>query len=37
MWLSEKTIKNHINRIFTKLGVDTRAQAIVLWFSEASG
>jgi pimeloyl-ACP methyl ester carboxylesterase/DNA-binding CsgD family transcriptional regulator len=27
--LSEKTIRNHINTIFSKLGVKTRAQAIV--------
>ncbi|MCW2542085.1 MAG: Two-component system response regulator [Frankiales bacterium] len=33
LWLSEKTVKNHINRIFSKLGVDTRAQAIVLWLT----
>ncbi|MCW2540542.1 MAG: DNA-binding response regulator [Frankiales bacterium] len=33
LWLSEKTVKNHINRIFAKLQVDTRAQAIVLWLS----
>jgi DNA-binding NarL/FixJ family response regulator len=33
LWLSEKTVKNHINRIFAKLGVATRAQAIVLWLS----
>ncbi|GAA1027866.1 MULTISPECIES: response regulator transcription factor [Amycolatopsis] len=29
--LTEKTVKNHINRIFAKLQVDTRTQAIVLW------
>jgi DNA-binding CsgD family transcriptional regulator len=29
--LSEKTVKNHINRIFAKLGVKSRSQAIVLW------
>jgi DNA-binding NarL/FixJ family response regulator len=29
--LSEKTVKNHINRIFAKLQVTTRAKAIVLW------
>jgi DNA-binding CsgD family transcriptional regulator len=29
--LSEKTVKNHINHIFAKLGVRNRAQAIVLW------
>jgi DNA-binding NarL/FixJ family response regulator len=29
--LSEKTVKNHVNRIFAKLHVTTRARAIVLW------
>jgi len=29
--MSEKTVKNHINRIFAKFQVDTRAQAILLW------
>jgi DNA-binding NarL/FixJ family response regulator len=28
--LSEKTVRNHITHIFDKLGVDNRAQAIVL-------
>jgi len=31
--LTEKTVKNYINRIFTKLEVTTRAQAIVLWLN----
>jgi DNA-binding NarL/FixJ family response regulator len=31
--ISDKTVKNHINRIFAKLGVTTRAQAIVLWLN----
>ncbi|GAB3655841.1 response regulator transcription factor [Actinocorallia lasiicapitis] len=29
--VSEKTVKNHVNHIFAKLGVTNRAQAIVLW------
>jgi DNA-binding NarL/FixJ family response regulator len=32
----QKTVKNHINRIFPKLGVKTRAQAIVLWLQRGS-
>lgn len=32
-FLSEKTVKNHINHIFTKLGVTTRAKAITLWLN----
>ncbi|NHA69457.1 response regulator [Phycicoccus flavus] len=31
LFLSEKTVKNHINQIFAKLGVSTRAEAIVAW------
>lgn len=31
LFLTEKTVKNHINQIFSKLQVQTRAQAIALW------
>ncbi len=31
--VSEKTVKNHINRIFAKLQVTTRGRAIVLWLN----
>lgn len=31
LFLSEKTVKNHINRIFAKLGVQDRAQAVSWW------
>lgn len=31
LFLSEKTVKNHINHIFAKLGVSNRAQAVALW------
>jgi|SRR5690625_1714190 len=34
LFLSEKTVKNHINRIFSKLNVTTRAQAIALWLRD---
>jgi DNA-binding NarL/FixJ family response regulator len=30
-FLAEKTVKNHINRIFTKLAVSSRAEAVSLW------
>lgn len=30
LFISEKTVRNHVTRIFEKLGVHTRAQAIVL-------
>lgn len=35
LFLAPKTVKNHINRIFTKLQVTTRAQAIALWLGTA--
>ncbi|MEY9210682.1 response regulator transcription factor [Thermobifida halotolerans] len=35
LFLSEKTVKNHINRIFRKLGVGTRAAAIARWNGHA--
>lgn len=31
LFLAEKTVKNTINRIYTKLGVTTRAEAIARW------
>jgi pimeloyl-ACP methyl ester carboxylesterase/DNA-binding CsgD family transcriptional regulator len=30
LFISEKTVRNHVSRVFEKLGVSTRAQAIVL-------
>jgi DNA-binding NarL/FixJ family response regulator len=36
-YLSEKTVKNHINRIFSTLAVRTRSEAIALWFRSAGG
>jgi DNA-binding NarL/FixJ family response regulator len=29
--LAEKTVKNHVNRIYAKLGAGSRAAAIVQW------
>jgi DNA-binding NarL/FixJ family response regulator len=29
--VTEKTVKNHVNRIFTKLGVATRVEAVLVW------
>lgn len=39
LFLSEKTVKNHVNRIYAKLGADCRMTAIGLWrgSSELSG
>jgi len=31
VFVSEKTVKNHVNNIYGKLGVHTRAEAIALW------
>ncbi|WP_114559447.1 response regulator transcription factor [Desertihabitans aurantiacus] len=33
LFISEKTVKNHINRIFAKLHVSHRSQAISLWLT----
>ncbi|MFV0452741.1 MAG: response regulator [Propioniciclava sp.] len=35
LFLSEKTVKNHINQIFAKVGAQNRGQAIVLWLGRA--
>ncbi|WP_263118350.1 response regulator transcription factor [Cellulomonas sp. RIT-PI-Y] len=34
-FLSEKTVKNHINHIFAKLGVRSRAEAVAVWLGAA--
>lgn len=31
LFLAEKTVKNHINHIFARLGVRSRAEAVALW------
>lgn len=31
LFVTEKTVKNHLNRIYPKLGVSTRSEAIVKW------
>lgn len=31
LWLTEKTVKNHLNHIFAKLGVRSRTEAVVRW------
>ena len=35
--LAEKTVKNHVNRIYAKLGADSRAAAIACWNDTGSG
>jgi DNA-binding NarL/FixJ family response regulator len=37
LYLAEKTVKNHVNRIYAKLGVASRAAAIAQWIGTASG
>ncbi|MEU5880323.1 response regulator transcription factor [Spirillospora sp. NPDC047279] len=37
MFLAEKTVKNHVNRIYAKLGVTSRAAAIAQWMGTAEG
>lgn len=34
-FISEKTVKNHINRIFAKLQSSTRSEAIARWLGTA--
>ena len=34
-YLSEKTVKNHVNHIFAKLGVRSRAEAVATWLGSA--
>lgn len=34
-FLSEKTVKNHVNHIFAKLGVRARAEAVATWLGTA--
>ncbi|MFL6110738.1 MAG: response regulator transcription factor [Catenulispora sp.] len=33
MGLSQKTVKNHVNHIFAKLGVPSRVAAVLVWQS----
>jgi ATP/maltotriose-dependent transcriptional regulator MalT len=35
--VAEKTIKNHVNRIYGKLGAGSRADAIARWTAVADG
>jgi DNA-binding NarL/FixJ family response regulator len=36
LFVAEKTIKNHVNHIYAKLGVTTRAAAIALWLGSGT-
>ena len=33
LFLAEKTVKNHVRRIYSKLGVDSRSAAIAHWLA----
>lgn len=35
LFLAEKTVKNHVNRIYSKLGVGSRHAAIAQWLGHA--
>jgi len=35
--LAEKTVKNHVNRIYAKLGAESRAAAIACWTDAGRG
>jgi DNA-binding NarL/FixJ family response regulator len=35
LFLSEKTVKNHVNHIFARLEVESRAEAIAVWLGTA--
>ena len=35
--LAEKTVKNHVNRIYAKLAADSRAAAIACWNDASRG
>ena len=36
LFLAEKTVKNHVRRIYSKLGVDSRPEAIAHWLATRS-
>ena len=36
LFLAEKTVKNHVRRIYSKLGVDSRPAAIAHWLATRS-
>ena len=35
--LAEKTVKNHVNRIYAKLGAESRSAAIASWTEASNG
>ena len=37
LFLAEKTVKNHVRSIYSKLGVDSRPAAIAHWLAAGTG
>jgi len=37
LFLAEKTVKNHVRRIYSKLGVESRRDAIAHWLATRTG
>lgn len=37
LFISQKTVKNHLNRIYAKMGVERRAEAIAQWLGVSHG
>jgi DNA-binding NarL/FixJ family response regulator len=35
LFLAEKTVKNHVNNIYAKLGAASRSDAVARWLSDA--
>jgi DNA-binding CsgD family transcriptional regulator len=35
--ISERTVEKHLERVYKKLGVDTRTAAVILFFNRKSG
>jgi DNA-binding CsgD family transcriptional regulator len=36
LFLAEKTVKNHVNRIYGKLGAVSRSDAVARWLADAA-
>ena len=34
LFVTEKTVKNHVNKIYSKIGASSRPEAINMWQSE---
>jgi DNA-binding CsgD family transcriptional regulator len=36
LFLAEKTVKNHVNKIYAKLGAASRSDAVARWLADAA-